>query len=350
MPDLIRHPASSLLPATEAGLRIKSRVTGDCTVNRPFIIGHRGACGARPEHTLAAYALAFDQGADFVEPDVVPTKDGHLVARHENEISGTTDVAEHPEFADRRTTKTIDGQALTGWFTEDFTLAELGTLRARERLPQLRPANAAWKDEPIVTLDALIGYARERGRGVVAEIKHSSYFASIGLPIEEKLIALFARHGWTRPDDPVWIESFEVGNLKALRSATQLKLVQLLEERGAPADGGAESYAAMAAPEGLKEIAAYADAIGPAKPLIVPRDADGRSLPKTKLVDDAHTAGLKVIPWTFRSENLFLPAELRGGADPRQHGRAAEEFRMFAAAGVDGLFTDFPGEAVTALT
>jgi glycerophosphoryl diester phosphodiesterase len=319
-------------------------------LNRPFIIGHRGASGERPEHSLAAYKLAFDQGADFVEPDVVPTRDGHLVARHENEISGTTDVAEHPEFADRRTTKTIDGQALTGWFTEDFTLAELMTLSARERLPQLRPANTAWADERIVALDALIGYARERGRGVVAEIKHSSYFASIGLPIEAKLVDLFARHGWTRREDPVWIESFEVRNLKALRTATQLKLVQLLEEKNAPADGGAESYAAMATPEGLKAIAAYADAIGPAKALIVPRDADGRSLPPTKLVDDAHAAGLKVIPWTFRSENLFLPAELRTGADPRAHGRAADELRMFAAAGVDGLFTDFPGQAVKALT
>ncbi|MBA2919116.1 glycerophosphodiester phosphodiesterase [Sphingomonas sp. MAH-20] len=316
-------------------------------MGKPFIIGHRGASGERPEHTLAAYALAFDQGADFVEPDVVPTKDGHLVARHENEISGTTDVADHPEFAHRRTTRTIDGQTLTGWFTEDFTLAELSTLRARERLLQLRPANTAWKDEPIVTLDALIGYARERGRGVVAEIKHSSYFASIGLALEEKLVALFARHGWTRRTDPVWIESFEVANLKALRAASDLKLVQLLEEKGAPADGSAESYAAMATPAGLKAIAGYADAIGPAKALIVPRDADGRSLPPTRLVDDAHAAGLKVIPWTFRSENLFLPAELREGADPREHGRAADELRMFAAAGVDGLFTDFPGEAVT---
>jgi glycerophosphoryl diester phosphodiesterase len=318
-------------------------------LNRPFIIGHRGASGERPEHTLAAYALAFDQGADFIEPDVVPTKDGHLVARHENEISGTTDVAEHREFADRRATRTIDRQVLTGWFTEDFTLAELGTLRARERLPQLRPANTAWRDERIVTLDALIGYARERGRGVVAEIKHSSYFASIGLPIEEKLVATFARHGWTRRDDPIWIESFEIGNLKSLRAASDIKLVQLLDDKGAPVDGGAESYAAMATPAGLKAIAAYADAIGPAKALIIPRDAEGRSLPATELVQGAHAAGLKVIPWTFRSENLFLPAELRAGADPRAHGRAEEELRMFAAAGVDGLFTDFPREAAGAL-
>ncbi|MFD1610758.1 glycerophosphodiester phosphodiesterase [Sphingomonas tabacisoli] len=315
----------------------------------PFIIGHRGASGERPEHTLAAYTLAFNQGADFVEPDVVPTKGGHLIARHENEISGTTDVADHPEFADRKATKTIDGQTLTGWFTEDFTLAELMTLHARERLPQLRPANAAWRDEKIVTLDALIDLARSRGRGVVAEIKHSSYFGSVGLPIETKLVETFARHGWSRRSDPVWIESFEVNNLKALRGMTDLKLVQLLEEKNGPADGGAQSYAAMTTLAGLKAVAAYADGIGPAKALIVPRDGEGRSLAPTSLVADAHAAGLKVIPWTFRSENFFLPAELRDGPDPRAHGRADAELKMFAAAGVDGLFTDFPGEAVRAL-
>lgn len=318
-------------------------------LNRPFIIGHRGASGERPEHTLAAYALAFDQGADFVEPDVVPTSDGHLVARHENEISGTTDVADHPEFAARHTTKTIDGRAVAGWFTEDFTLAELKTLYARERLPQIRPANAAYADERIVTIDEVIALALSRGRGVVAEIKHSSYFTAIGLPVEPRLLDSFARHGWTGAGDPVWIESFEVENLKALRRATKLRLVQLLEENGAPADRGAESYAAMATPAGLKAIAAYADAIGPAKALIVPRDADGRSFAPTSLVSDAHAAGLQVIVWTFRSENLFLPAELRIGADPRGHGDADAETRQFATLGIDGVFTDFPGEAVRAL-
>lgn len=316
---------------------------------RPFVIGHRGASGERPEHTIAACTLAFDQGADFIEPDVVPTKDHQLVARHENEISGTTDVADHPEFANRRTTKTIDGRPLTGWFTEDFTLAELKTLRARERLPQLRPANAAYADERIVTLDELIALAKSRGKGVVAEIKHSSYFASIGLPLEAKLVETLARHGWTRAEDPVWIESFEVQNLKALRKVTRLKLVQLLEEKGAPADGGAESYAEMITPAGLEAIADYADGIGPAKALIFPRDGDGRSLAPTSLVADAHAVGLKVIVWTFRAENVFLPAELRESADPRTHGKAEEEIRMFARQGIDGLFTDFPGTAVEAL-
>ena len=316
---------------------------------KPFVIGHRGACAERPEHTLAAYALALDQGADFVEPDIVPTKDGHLVARHENEISGTTNIADHPEFADRRTTKTIEGNPVTGWFTEDFTLAELKTLRARERLPQLRPANSAYADESIATLDEVIALAKTRGKGVVAEIKHSSYFASVGLPLEARLVDAFARHGWSGADDPVWIESFEVENLKALRGNTRLKLVQLLESSGAPVDGGAESYAAMATPAGLKAIAAYADAIGPAKTLIVPRDGDGRSLPPTSLVADAHAAGLKVIAWTFRPENFFLPAELRDGAHPRAHGRGADEIRQFAELGVDGLFTDAPEAAVRAL-
>lgn len=315
---------------------------------RPFIIGHRGASGDRPEHTLAAYALALDQGADFVEPDVVPTRDGHLVARHENEISGTTDVAAHPAFAARRTTKIIEGQAITGWFTEDFTLAELKSLRARERLPQLRPANMAYADEPIATLDEVVALAKSRGRGVVAEIKHSSYFAGIGLPVEKRLVDAFAKAGWSRAEDPVWIESFEVANLKALERTTNLKLVQLVDDKGGPADGGATSYAAMLTDAGLKEVAAYAQGLGAAKALVMPRDGEGRSLPATDLVVRAHKAGLKVIVWTLRAENVFLPAELRDGADPRAKGGAAEEARMFAQAGVDGIFTDHPGDTVEA--
>jgi glycerophosphoryl diester phosphodiesterase len=316
---------------------------------RPFVIGHRGASGERPEHTLAAYALALDHGADFIEPDVVPTKDGHLVARHESEISGTTDVAERPEFAARRTTRTIDGQTVTGWFTEDFTLAELKTLFARERLPQLRPANSAFKDKRIATLDEVIALAKARRRGVVAEIKHSSYFAGIGLPVEARLIETFARHGWTRASDPAWIESFEVGNLRALRKATKLRLVQLVDDKGAPVDRAMSSYAAMITPDGLERIATYADAIGAAKALVIPRDEEGRSLAPTTLVQQAHKAGLKVIVWTLRSENFFLPAELRDGPDPRAVGRAEQEVRAFAAAGVDGIFTDHPAIAVRAL-
>jgi glycerophosphoryl diester phosphodiesterase len=318
-------------------------------MSTPFIIGHRGASGERPEHTLAAYALALDQGADFIEPDVVPTKDGQLVARHENEISGTTDVADRPEFAARRTTKTIEGKEVAGWFTEDFTLAELKTLRARERLPQLRPANQAYADEEIATLDELIALAKARGKGVVAEIKHSSYFASISLALEQRLVDSFARHGWTRADDPVWIESFEVANLIALRGMTKLKLVQLVDDKGAPVDGGAESYAAMITPAGLKQVSRYAEGLGAAKALVIPRDGEGRSLAPTNLVEQAHAVGLKVIVWTLRSENFFLPAELREGPDPRAKGRAQDEVRMFAKAGVDGIFTDHPADAVPAI-
>jgi len=330
-------------------LVLAALLMGGEAMARPFVIGHRGASGERPEHTLAAYSLALDQGADFIEPDVVPTKDGELVARHENEISGTTDVADRPEFAARRTTKTIDGQSVTGWFTEDFTLAELKTLRARERLPQLRPANMAYTNERIATLDEVIALAKARGRGVVAEIKHSSYFRSVGLPVEQRLVDSFARHGWTGGDDPVWIESFEVGNLKALRQLTRLRLVQLVDDKGAPVDGGAPSYAAMITPDGLKQVATYADGLGAAKALVIPRDPDGRSAPPTSLVADAHKAGLKVIVWTLRSENFFLPTELRDGADPRARGKAREEARLFIEAGVDGLFTDHPADAVAAL-
>lgn len=314
-------------------------------MRRPMIIAHRGASGERPEHTMAAYERAVALGADAIEPDLVMTRDGLLVARHENKISGTTDVAERAEYADRRTTKTIDGGPLPGWFAEDFTLAELKTLRARERLPEWRPGSAAFRDEPILTIEEIVDFAKARGIGLVLEIKHSSYSASIGLPIEPALLRLLDRAGWSRRDAPVWIESFETGNLRRLRKETNVRLVQLLESHGHPADGG-PSYAEMATPAGLAEIATYADAIGPAKALIVPRDADGRSLAPTRLVADAHAAGLQVFPWTFRSENAFLPAELRIGTDHSTHGRADEEYRQFIALGVDALFSDFPGEAV----
>lgn len=320
----------------------------------PAIIAHRGASGLRPEHTLAAYELAIEQGADFIEPDLVPTKDGILIARHENEISGTTDVAAHPDFAARRTTKTIDGAAVTGWFTEDFTLAELKSLRARERLGPLRPESAAFDGQfGLVTLEEIIALVAERslalGRpiGIVAELKHASYFDGIGLPFEPLLLPILARHGIGR-DDPFFVECFEPCILQRLRERTPVRLVQLLADDSAPADRPDLPIADMTTSEGLRRIAAYADAIGPAKALIVPRDAEGRSLAPTSLVADAHAAGLQVFPWTFRSENLFLPAELRRGADPVAHGDAAAEYRQFIALGIDGLFSDFPAHAVAA--
>ncbi|MET0372706.1 MAG: glycerophosphodiester phosphodiesterase family protein, partial [Rhizorhabdus sp.] len=205
---------------------------------QPIIIAHRGAAGSRPEHSLAAYKLAIAQGADFIEPDLVMTKDNVLVVRHENEISETTNVADHPEFADRRTTKTIDGKAVVGWFTEDFTLPELKTLRARERLPHLRPANAGWLDESILTFDEALALVRTAGRqvGIYPETKHPSYFAAIGKPMERALVDALGRAGFTRADDPVFIQSFEVSNLKALRGMTRLRLVQLIDSDEPPYD------------------------------------------------------------------------------------------------------------------
>ena len=318
---------------------------------RPVIIAHRGASGYRPEHSLSAYSLAIEQGADFIEPDLVMTKDGVLVARHENEISGTTDVAERPEFAARRTTKSIDGERVTGWFTEDFTLAELKTLRVRERLPMLRSGNKSFDgSEAIPTFDEIIALVRGAGRtvGLYPEIKHPSYFQSIGLAMEKPLVSALHVAGYDGPDDPVFIQSFEVGNLKALRRMTRLRLVQLVAAEGGPADQPGMSYTDMVTPEGLRTIAAYADAIGPAKALIVPRDSAGESLPPTSLVADAHAAGLRVHPWTFRSENYFLPAELRVGILPMGHGKAEDEVRRFLELGVDGVFSDFPDVAVKA--
>jgi glycerophosphoryl diester phosphodiesterase len=321
----------------------------------PAVIAHRGASGLRPEHTLEAYALGIDQGADYLEPDLVPTRDGMLVARHENEISETTDVAQRPEFAGRRTTKTIEGRQVTGWFTEDFTLAELRTLRARERLPMLRPASAAHDGQfGIVTLDEIVALVRERSRtagrtiGIVAELKHAAYFDSIGLPFEPPLLAALERHGIGGRTAPFFIESFEPGVLERLRPRTEVRLVQLLADSGAPADRPQTSYAAMTTPDGLRAVRRYADAIGPAKALIVPLGPDGRSMTPTTLVADAHAAGLLVFPWTFRSENFFLPAQLRRGDDPRAHGDAAAEYRMFYRLGVDAVFSDFPAEAVAA--
>ncbi len=320
----------------------------------PIIIGHRGAAGERPEHTLESYRVAIAGGADFIEPDLVPTRDGVLVARHENEIGGTTDVAAHPEFAARKATKTIDGVAVTGWFTEDFTLAELKTLRARERLPDLRRANTAWDGKfDIPTFAEILDLARSASKatgrtiGVYPETKHPSYFRAIGLPLEERLVAQLTAAGYTRKTDAAIIQSFEVANLKALRTMTDLRLIQLVDD-GHPADDPGTTYDAMMTPAGLASIARYADGIGPAKARIIPRDAAGRSLAPTTLTADAHAAGLLVHPWTFRSENSFLPAELRRGNDPAAHGDAAAEYRAFFAAGVDGMFSDFADEAFAA--
>jgi glycerophosphoryl diester phosphodiesterase len=308
---------------------------------QPIVIAHRGASAERPEHTLEAYALAIDQGADFIEPDLVMTRDGVAVARHENEISGTTDVASRPEFASRRTTRVIDGETVTGWFTEDFTLAELKTLVARERVPALRPGNDARAPAArIPTFAEVVELARVRGVGVYPETKHSTYFRAIGLPIEPALLEVLASQGWGDARDKVFIQSFEVGNLKALRQVTRLPLVQLMAADGGPADQEDLRYAGMATPEGLAAIAGYADVIGVEKTMIRPRDPVGRLGPATGLVARAHAAGLKVHAWTFRPENYFLPAEFREGTRPDATGDLEAEISVFLKDGIDGIFSD----------
>ena len=321
-----------------------------------IVIAHRGASGERPEHSIASYALAIEQGADFIEPDLVLTKDGILVARHENEISETTDVASKAEFADRKTTKTIDGQTMTGWFTEDFTLAELKTLRAKERLPQLRQANMAYDGQfDIPTFDEILELAKTKsistGRtiGVYPETKHPSYFSAIGLSHEAPLLALLQAYGHIEKSAPIFIQSFEVENLKALRGKTKLRLIQLMDEKGSPADRPDLSYPGMATPEGLKAVAEYADGIGPNKALVIPRNMLGNLTEPTPLVRDAHEAGLAVHPWTFRRENYFLPLSAKSGIDPRDAGDIVQEIRAFIAAGVDGIFSDNPAQAVAAI-
>jgi glycerophosphoryl diester phosphodiesterase len=325
-----------------------------------LVIGHRGASGYRPENTLAAYELAVRQGADHIEPDLVITSDGLLVARHEPEISTTTDVADHPEFADRRTTKNIDGTSSTGWFTEDFTLAELKTLRAKERLPQLRPRNTAYDGQYEIptfqeVLDLRERLSEELGReiGVYPETKHPTYFRGIDRPLEEPLVQALRRNGLDRPRAPVFVQSFEVGNLRALRNELSVPLVQLFAARGAqPHDfvviGDRRTYGQLATPAGLEFVAGYADGAGPSKDYIVPRDAEGGSSAPTSYVDDAHAAGLVVHPYAFRAENGFLPRELRSSDDPAAYGDFASEVRRFLELGVDGLFTDNPDKAVAA--
>ncbi len=316
---------------------------------KAIVIAHRGASGERPEHTIAAYTLAIDQGADYIEPDLVLTKDGVLVARHENEISETTDVATKPEFAGRKTARTIDGQQMTGWFTEDFTLAELKTLRARERLPQLRKANMAYDGQfEVPTFEEILELAKTRGVGIYPETKHPSYFASIGLPHEAPLLALLQKYGHVEKTSPVFIQSFEVGNLQALRGKTKVRLIQLLDEKGSPADRANMTYPSMATADGLKAIATYADGIGPNKALVIPRNLLGNLGDPTTLVTDAHKAGLAVHPWTFRRENYFLPLGQKSGIDPRGVGDLKAEIRAFLATGIDGFFSDNVSEAVAA--
>ncbi len=324
------------------------------------MIGHRGACGYRPEHTLESYRLAIRLGADHIEPDLVMTRDGVLVARHESEISGTTDVASRAEFAGRRTTKVIEGRKLTGWFTEDFTLAELRTLRATERLPHVRPQNTIFDGRfGIPTLQEILDLAaaetRRLGRpiGVCAETKHPSYFASIGLPLEQPLVSTLHRNGLDGPAAPVLIQSFEVGHLRTLSHLTDVRRHALLESTGAPWDlaaaGDPRTYADLATPAGLAFLAGFVTGVGADKDLLIPRDPTGSLRPATSVVADAHAAGLAVHAWTFRAENPYLPPEFRIGTAPDARGDVIAEYELFLSLGVDGVITDHPDTAVAAV-
>jgi glycerophosphoryl diester phosphodiesterase len=323
------------------------------------VIGHRGASGYRPEHTLASYETAIVQCADYIEPDLVATRDGVLVARHENEIGATTNVADHPEFADRRTTEVIDGATITGWFTEDFTLAELRTLRAKERIPATRPQNTAFDERyQVPTFDEVVDLAR-RSRtcdgkpvGVYPETKHPSYFDSIGLSLEEEVVRVLEANGYGSKRSPVFIQSFETANLRELDALTDVRIVQLINCTGGPWDlitaGDDRTYADLVTPDGLADIGTYADGVGVCKDVLIPRDAAGNLTEPSPVIADAHDAGLVVHGWTFRRENQFLPTQFHSGPDPNAPGDLVGEVRAFVAAGMDGFFTDNPDLGVIA--
>jgi glycerophosphoryl diester phosphodiesterase len=329
-----------------AGMAPTAAGAADAAKGQPLVIAHRGASGYRPEHTLGAYQLGIEMGADCIEPDLVMTRDGELIARHEPEIGATTDVAQ--KFPDRKTTKQLDGKPLEGWFAEDFTLAEIKTLRARQsRAYRASAWDGIWE---VPTLQEVIDLARRAktatGREVCLypETKHPTYFAEQGLDIDAALVAVLNRNGLTGPDAPVYIQSFETGNLKKLKGMTGVRLVQLMDDFTAqPYDlakaGLATTYRDLMQPAALAEIATYAHGIGPWKRTIV-AEKDGVLAPANALIADAHAAGLKVHPYTFRDEPQFLAKDY--GNDP------AEEYLQFFRLGVDGLFTDFPDTALRA--
>ena len=326
----------------------------------PLVLAHRGASGYRPEHTIAAYKLAIKQCADYIEPDLMTTKDGVLVDRHEPEIGGTTDVSNRPEFADRKTTKQLDGKPLTGWFAEDFTLAELRTLRAKERLPELRPRNTRYDGlyqvptfEEVLKLRAKSRTCAGKPLGVIPEIKHSTFFRKQGFDMEAKTVAMLRKFGLDSRRDPVVIQSFEVYNLVRLNWLTKVRLVQLINCKGSPYDATAAglplTYASMSTALGLRFVSLYADQVAFCKDLMIPKRADGSLGTPTPVIRDAHRAGLTVVGWTFRRENSFLPLEFQSSKNPADPGNLVGESRVFLKAGVDQIFTDNPDLGVAAV-
>lgn len=345
---LVLLAALSVAVATPAVLPSSSHAAEHRGPTSVLVFGHRGAAGYRPEHTLASYDLAVRLGADVIEPDLVSTKDHVLIARHENNILGTTDVAQHPEFADRRRTKTVDGVSSDGFWTEDFTLAEIKTLRAVERLPKVREENTLHDGRyQVPTLQEVIDLAAQDAKrygrtiAIAPETKHPSYFDAIGLPLEEPLVAALRKNHLDRKDSSVYLQSFETRNLQELRHRFGLKvhLVQLTGTSGTPF-GEPQTYASMTTPAGLARIASYADWLGPDKAQVFPRAADGSTGAPTTLLRDAHAAGLSVVPYTYRAENQFLPLQYRKGTDPNAYGDLLSELREAMLAGVDGFFTD----------
>jgi glycerophosphoryl diester phosphodiesterase len=359
-------PASSVLAAA-GGLADQSGLPGIAPVGvggigggkKPLVFAHRGASALRPEHTLASYAKAIADGADYVEPDLCSTRDGVLVARHEAYLSETTDVASRPEFASRKTRKTIDGEPHDGWFVDDFTLAELKTLRAVERIPAYRPGSAQYNGMfQVATFEEIIDFvaaeAAARGRiiGIVPELKHSTYFAKVGLPLEDRFLAILDAHDYTRRN-PVEIQSFEVANLKYLRGKlgrrANLRIMQLVigqdvRPMDVAAAGGKLTFAQMCTPAGMRDIAQYADVVAPPTRSIIPLKKDGSLDAPSSFVDDAHRAGLRVEPWTFRPENQFLAADFRDGGSLQARNEAGSiaEMKRYIAVGLDGFFTDDP--------
>ncbi|MFD7018748.1 glycerophosphodiester phosphodiesterase [Streptomyces sp. NPDC059928] len=326
----------------------------------PYVIGHRGTAGYRPEHTLGSYQHALDLGAHVIEQDLVPTKDGHLVCRHENDISATTNVGDHPEFAARRTTKSVDGTAITGWFTEDFTLAELKTLRAKERIPGNRRHNTLYDGRwDVPTFEEVLRWAQEQGRRLGrriwlhSETKHPTYFRGIGLPLEDRVAGLLRRYGRHRADSPQFLESFEPSSIQRLAELVDTPSVVLLSNAGTkPWDfvvsGDRRTVDDLVKPEGLRWIASYAQGIGPTLDLIIPKDAAGKLTRPTTLVRDAHRQGLILHPYTMRNENTFLPADFRRGTDPNAYGDAFGAFKTYFATGIDAVFSDNADTALLA--